>query len=99
MENLRSSLAKPRSLLPLPAHQRVLVDHVIPADERCGGAGSARSIKTTKDQGDRRNAALAGADVATIPPGVIKGLAKHVLTAKGLDQFNADRKVTGQAVL
>ncbi|MBN9674013.1 hypothetical protein [Roseibium aggregatum] len=34
-----------------------------------------------------------------IPPGVIKGLAKHVLTAKGLDQFNADRKVTGQAVL
>jgi len=35
-------------------------------------------------------AALAGADVATIPPDVIKGLASHPLTDKGLAAFMAD---------
>jgi transaldolase len=34
--------------------------------------------------------ALAGADVATIPPGVIKKLVAHPLTDKGLAQFMAD---------
>jgi len=35
-------------------------------------------------------AALAGADVATIPPGVIKKLVAHPLTDRGLDAFMAD---------
>ena len=33
----------------------------------------------------RQQAALAGADVATIPPAVLRNLAKHPLTDKGLD--------------
>ena len=44
-------------------------------------------------------AALAGADVATIPPAVLKNLAKHPLTDKGLDGFLADWKKTGQSIL
>jgi len=44
-------------------------------------------------------AALAGADVATIPPDVIKGLASHPLTDKGLDQFTRDWAATGQSIL
>ena len=43
--------------------------------------------------------ALIGADVITAPPAVIKGLASHVLTDKGLDQFNADWAKTGQKIL
>lgn len=46
-----------------------------------------------------REAAIAGADVATIPPGVIKGLVKHVLTEKGLEQFSKDWAATGQSIL
>lgn len=44
-------------------------------------------------------AALAGADVATIPPGIARKLADHVLTEKGLAQFVADWKATGQSIL
>jgi transaldolase len=44
-------------------------------------------------------AALAGADVATIPPAVIKKLADHPLTKSGLEQFVADWKSTGQSIL
>jgi transaldolase len=43
-------------------------------------------------------AAIAGADVATVPPAVIKGLVKHPLTDKGLDAFLADWKKTGQTI-
>jgi transaldolase len=43
-------------------------------------------------------AALAGADVATIPPSIIKGLVKHPLTDKGLELFVADWKKTGQRI-
>lgn len=42
--------------------------------------------------------ALAGADVATVPPGVLRGLVKHPLTDKGLDAFLADWKSTGQSI-
>ncbi|GLK77866.1 putative transaldolase [Methylopila jiangsuensis] len=42
--------------------------------------------------------ALAGADVATIPPSVIKSLVKHPLTDKGLEQFVADWAKTGQSI-
>ena len=46
-----------------------------------------------------REAALAGADVATIPAPVIRGLAAHVLTDKGLEQFAKDWAATGQSIL
>jgi transaldolase len=39
-----------------------------------------------------------GADVATMPPGVIRGLFKHVLTDKGIDAFLADWEKTGQSI-
>ncbi|KWV94328.1 fructose-6-phosphate aldolase [Erythrobacter sp. AP23] len=40
-----------------------------------------------------------GADVATMPPAVIKGLFKHVLTDKGIEGFLADWEKTGQSIL
>ena len=44
-------------------------------------------------------AALAGADCATIPPEVFLALFKHPLTERGLQQFMADWKATGQSIL
>jgi transaldolase len=46
-----------------------------------------------------KQAALIGADVATAPPAVIKSMASHVLTDKGLDAFLADWAKTGQKIL
>ncbi len=40
-----------------------------------------------------------GADVMTAPPNVIKSMANHVLTDKGLDQFLKDWAKTGQKIL
>jgi len=45
-----------------------------------------------------KQVALIGADVATCPPSVIKGLVKHPLTEKGIEQFLADWKKTGQTL-
>ena len=56
----------------------------------------AASIRTANHV---KEAALAGADVATVPPAVIKSLAFHVLTDKGLDQFAKDWAATGQSIL
>ncbi|RVT87223.1 fructose-6-phosphate aldolase [Rhodobacteraceae bacterium CCMM004] len=56
-------------------------------------AASIRSPNHMKD------AALIGADVATAPPGVIKAMANHVLTDKGLDAFLKDWASTGQSIL
>lgn len=44
-------------------------------------------------------AAKIGADVATIPPGVVRKLADHMLTDKGLDAFLSDWAQTGQSIL
>jgi transaldolase len=44
-------------------------------------------------------AAMAGADVATLPPAVLKSLVKHPLTDKGVEMFLADWKKTGQSIL
>ena len=44
-------------------------------------------------------AALAGADVATIPPAVIRKLAEHPLTDKGIEGFLKDWKATGQSIV
>jgi transaldolase len=56
-------------------------------------AASIRSVNHMKD------AALIGADVATAPPNVIKAMANHVLTDKGLDGFMKDWAKTGQKIL
>ena len=42
--------------------------------------------------------ALIGADAATMPPAVIKGLFKHILTDKGIEGFVADWAKTGQSI-
>lgn len=39
-----------------------------------------------------------GADVATMPPAVIKNLFKHILTEKGIEGFMADWAKTGQNI-
>lgn len=56
-------------------------------------AASIRSANHVKD------AAIAGADVATVPPAVIRSLVNHVLTDKGLAQFVRDWAQTGQTIL
>ena len=55
-------------------------------------AASIRSANHIKD------AALLGADYATAPPAVLKSLVKHPLTDKGIEQFLADWKKTGQTI-
>ncbi len=56
----------------------------------------AASIRTVNHV---RQAALIGADVATVPPATLKALVKHPLTEQGLQQFVADWKKTGQSIL
>lgn len=46
-----------------------------------------------------REAAIVGADCATIPPRVFEDLFKHPLTEKGLELFAADWAKTGQSIL
>ena len=43
--------------------------------------------------------AIAGADIATIPPNLFHDLARHHLTDKGLETFNADWEKSGQKIL
>ncbi|SFT36563.1 fructose-6-phosphate aldolase [Sedimentitalea nanhaiensis] len=56
----------------------------------------AASIRTVNHVTE---SARIGADVITAPPGVIKALANHPLTDKGLDAFMADWAKTGQKIL
>lgn len=56
-------------------------------------AASIRSVNHMTE------AAKIGADVATAPPDVIKKMAQHPLTDKGLDAFMADWAKTGQSIL
>ncbi len=53
---------------------------------------SVRTINHVKD------AALIGADVATVPPATLRALVKHPLTDKGLEAFLADWAKTGQKI-
>jgi transaldolase len=55
----------------------------------------AASIRTVNHV---KQAALIGADVATVPPATLKALVKHPLTDKGLEQFLADWAKTGQKI-
>jgi transaldolase len=45
-----------------------------------------------------KQAAMAGADVATLPPAVLRALVSHPLTDQGLELFLADWKKTGQRI-
>ena len=56
----------------------------------------AASIRTVNHM---KEAALAGADVATAPPAVIHKMAEHPLTDKGLETFLADWAKTGQSIV
>jgi len=56
-------------------------------------AASIRTVNHVKE------AALIGADVATVPPAVLKALVKHPLTDKGLEAFLADWAKTGQKIV
>lgn len=56
----------------------------------------AASIRSANHMSE---AALIGADVATAPPDVIKKMASHPLTDKGLDAFLADWEKTGQKIV
>ena len=56
-------------------------------------AASIRTVNHVKE------AALLGANVATMPPAILKALVKHPLTDKGLELFLADWKKTGQKIL
>ncbi|MBS3647762.1 fructose-6-phosphate aldolase [Pseudaminobacter sp. 19-2017] len=55
----------------------------------------AASIRTVNHV---KQAALIGADVATVPPATLRALVKHPLTDKGLEQFLADWAKTGQQI-
>ena len=56
-------------------------------------AASIRSV------GHMREAALIGADIATLPTKVMMDMVKHPLTSSGLDAFLADWKATGQNII
>jgi transaldolase len=56
----------------------------------------AASIRSA---GHARDAAIAGADCATIPPAVFRSLYRHVLTDAGLEAFLKDWRATGQTIL
>jgi transaldolase len=56
----------------------------------------AASIRTVNHV---KQAAMIGADVATMPPTVLQALVKHPLTDKGLELFLADWKKTGQRIV
>jgi transaldolase len=78
------------------------------------GAALLRDIRAIYDQygfatkilaasirhvGHVRDAALAGAECATLPPAVFRALYKNVLTDQGLEAFLKDWKSTGQSIL
>ena len=46
-----------------------------------------------------KQAAMIGADVATVPPAVLRALVQHPLTDKGLAAFLADWQKTGQKIV
>lgn len=56
----------------------------------------AASIRTANHMSE---CAKIGADVATAPPGIIKAMANHILTDKGLAAFLADIEKTGQKII
>lgn len=56
-------------------------------------------VASVRNANHVKQAALIGADVVTAPAVVLKALAKHPLTDKGIEMFMADWKKTGQTIL
>ena len=56
-------------------------------------------VASVRHVGHVLESAKIGADVATMPPKVIKALFNHVLTDNGLEAFLADWKKTGQTIV
>jgi transaldolase len=56
-------------------------------------AASIRTVNHVKE------AAMIGADIATVPPAIIKALVRHPLTDAGLEQFLSDWRKSGQRIL
>jgi transaldolase len=56
-------------------------------------ASSIRSVNHV------RLAALAGAEVVTVPPDTLRALVGHPLTDRGLETFKADWAKTGQRIV
>jgi len=56
-------------------------------------------VASVRHPGHVTEAAKLGADVCTVPPAILKALARHVLTDRGLEQFLADWQKTGQSIL
>ena len=54
---------------------------------------------SVRHPGHVAEAALAGADCATLPPQIFADMYKHPLTDKGLETFMADWKKAGQSIL
>lgn len=75
-----------------------LIEHIRAIYDRYGFATEilAASIRS---EAHVREAALAGADCATLPPAVFKALLAHPLTEQGLDQFVRDWAASGQTIL
>jgi transaldolase len=85
-----------------------------PDDAGVDGAGLIREIRTIYDNDEDlktsilaaslrtplavKEVAMAGADVATMPPALIRTLAKHPMTDSGLAAFLADWAKTGQSI-
>ncbi|MFZ1680712.1 MAG: fructose-6-phosphate aldolase [Rhizobiaceae bacterium] len=55
----------------------------------------AASIRTVNHV---RESAMIGADVATVPPAILRQLVRHPLTDKGIEMFMADWAKTGQKI-
>ena len=98
-----------RRTVPLPEGLALIVAY---SGEAAAKGGEARAAYNALVIGARFAAALLCemigldpsspprlADVATLPPNVLKGLVKHPLTDKGLEAFLADWKKTGQSIL
>ena len=80
------------------AHGMGLIADIRAIYDRYGFATEilAASIRTEPHV---REAALAGADCATLPPAVFRSLLAHPLTERGLKAFVEDWKASGQTIL
>ena len=56
-------------------------------------------VASVRNSGHVIEAAKLGAEVATIPPAVLRAMYRHPLTDKGLEAFLADWAKTGQSIL
>ena len=56
-------------------------------------------VASIRHPGHVIEAARLGADICTMPPAVLRKLAAHPLTDRGLEAFLADWRATGQEIL